>query len=493
MLNIEKRKLLRYIILYSAVTLLIITFFIIHLQFTDLSKAYLVILVMAAFFAFTELIDKSVGIFIITLSIMLELMRLSYGPPEDPIDAILFIILLIALTVFLNTVKNLRTLLLDNTSEREKHFRSLVNFSPQPIILKNNKGEVIFTSDTIKELLGLKNNLPAGESIEQIIHPEHIKDHQDFMSSVLDKPYEKQTIELRMKKNDNWIWVRNDSVNLLKHKNIRAVVSSIQDITFQKEIDREKADIIIQEKNARNIAENAVRQRDEFLAIASHELKTPLTTILLQLQATLRRILTQSLADFSGSELLNSLQIAENQSHRLTGLINDLLNVSIASSGKLSLNKELVNLGRLTESLIHRYEREISLSGSNVELVLKNANITGEWDPIRIEQALSNLLLNALKYSNGENVRVVVTNDEAWGMVSIIDSGKGIAEKFHDSLFEPFKRLSVDKKTEGLGVGLFIAKQIALSHGGDIDLKSKVGKGSTFTLKLPLKQNGLRA
>src|SRR5690606_22322822 len=119
---------------------------------------------------------------------------------------------------------------------------------------------------------------------------------------------------------------------------------SLQDVTHQKNVDFQKAELLKNEKSARAAAERAVRDRDEFLSIASHELKTPLTTVLLQLQATLRKISTQSLADFSGRDLLDSLQIAEKQSQSLSTLIKDLLNVSLSASGRLTLTPERVNL-----------------------------------------------------------------------------------------------------------------------------------------------------
>lgn len=375
--------------------------------------------------------------------------------------------------------------------KREKHFRGLADSSLHPFILKNAKGQIIFASESIKAVLGLKNNIRKGSKLADHVHPEDKAAHASFLDQVLRVPSEKRTIEVRIRQESDpqksdWTWIRIDSINLLDHPDINAVVSTLQDISFQKEIDKEKAEIIRQEKGARSLAEKAIRDRDEFLAIASHELKTPLTTVLLQLQSTLRKISTQSLTDFSGADLLKSLQIAENQGQRLSVLIKDLLNVSVASAGKLGLDAERVDLVSLVRTLLLKYEQEIKISGSKVEFNIRAEDVVGYWDPVRIEQAISNIFLNALKYSDKKTIKVGVSKSDGWAKVRIVDKGEGIAKEYQELIFEPFKRANGGQGPEGLGVGLFIAKQIATAHGGNITLSSTPGKGAAFTLRLPL-------
>src|SRR3989338_10930519 len=148
-----------------------------------------------------------------------------------------------------------------------------------------------------------------------------IRQDKKYYQSVIRHPDTPMFIEMRMiQKDGTVIWLRNDTMNMLHDEETSAIIASFQDITEQKKHDEERLEIIKSEKSARNVAERAVRARDEFLSIASHELKTPLTTILLQLQATLRRIMTQSLVRFSGEKLAKSLTIAEQQSHRFETL-----------------------------------------------------------------------------------------------------------------------------------------------------------------------------
>lgn len=436
----------------------------------------LLLLELMIFFGLSELGEGRASIFALSLAVVLFLLSGSYS-----------LALLGVLTgIYYFLIKALRQRRLEKTSARERYFRTLLNLSLKPLIIKDNKGRVLFSSESIKELLGLKTNLPAGTDMSQFIHPEDLVLYNYFLGQIVSSPNKKKSIEFRMKKGNSWIWVRNDSVNLLKHKDIKAVVSSVQDITTQKDTDTQRAILLEKEKNAREIAEKAVRDRDEFLSIASHELKTPLTTIVLQLQATLRKILTQSLADFSGKDLVGSLQIAEKQSQSLSTLIKDLLNVSLASSGRLTLNKEAVNLAEVVGSLSQKYEEEIKLSKSRVETHVKEPEIIGHWDPVRIEQAVNNLLMNALKYGRGEKITLTAGKDGQYAIFQIEDRGVGIAKVHLNEIFEPFRRANGNSSVKGLGVGLFITRQIARAHGGELNVLSKVGHGSIFTLRLPI-------
>lgn len=464
-------------LLYLGVSLLEVFLFFLQVNLTSgMDLLFLIIFVMVFFFV-AEIVSHKAGVFAASLAISMQLFESNY----------LLVLMLVLLLVYYFLVKNLRRRKLEKVTAREKYFRNLVHYSLLPLILKNEKGEIIFTSESIKDFLGFRDNHLRGKLLDEFIHPDDIYAHKQFLANVIKQPYEKKAIELRIKKDTSgWIWIRNESINLLKHKYIKAIVSSIQDITFQKELDREKIDIIKQEKTARELAEKAIRDRDQFLSIASHELKTPLTSVLLQLQATLRKISTQSLADFSGGELLTSLQIAEKQSQSLSTLIKDLLDVSVASTGKLILNKEKVDLSTFVPSIIEKYSEEIIISGCPVKIAIKSSNVVGNWDPIRIEQAISNLLTNALKYSQGKKIIISVKQQNGWGLIKIKDYGKGIPKEMQTTIFEPFKRVENGSGAKGLGVGLFIAKRIALAHQGELSVESEIGKGATFTLSLPL-------
>ncbi len=227
-----------------------------------------------------------------------------------------------------------------------------------------------------------------------------------------------------------------------------------------------------------------IRARDEFLSIASHELKTPLTSMLLQLNLTLNKIRHAPLAKFSVSDLMKTLENAEKQIEKLSKMISDLLNVSLITTGRLSLDKEKINLAETVRDALKNFEAEIKEKGYKVALEAKKP-VFGNFDKVRIEQVITNILSNALKYGEGNPIQVKVYNSSKNAKIEVRDQGQGIAPKQQKILFEKFLRATSSK--QGLGVGLYIANQIVRAHAGHIRIKSKLKKGSTFTVELPTK------
>ena len=246
--------------------------------------------------------------------------------------------------------------------------------------------------------------------------------------------------------------------------------------------------IIQEERKAKEEAQDAIRARDEFLSIASHELKTPLTTIILRIQSTLDSILNQSLANFSGEKLVYSLNIAHDQTRRLQNLIKDLLNFSLITTGKLELEVKEDNLTDLVKSVVSRFEDHLAIAGCSVKIEADDV-IKGLWDQVRLDQAISNLITNSIKYGEGSPIEITVKKDGNKALITISDKGIGIDPKLQKTIFERFKRGTADLKFQGLGVGLFIVKQIVEAHGGKIYVKSKLGEGSKFTIELPIRKH----
>ena len=256
--------------------------------------------------------------------------------------------------------------------------------------------------------------------------------------------------------------------------------------------DREKKTQETIEKLQKEIshANQDIALRDEFLSIASHELKTPLTTVVLHLQSTLHNIRNVSLSEFSVEHLLKVLQIMQNQTNRLSKMINDLLNISLITTHKLELELEDVDLSTLVHDVVEnfkikeKYQRE----GSKINVNIKNG-ILGTWDKLRLEQVLDNLISNALKYGNNNPIIVELERQNSTAIIKVIDQGIGIKPSEIEKIFSLFKRGDIEKDYKGLGIGLYIANHIITLHGGKIDLKSKPNNGSTFTIYLPIKNN----
>lgn len=228
-----------------------------------------------------------------------------------------------------------------------------------------------------------------------------------------------------------------------------------------------------------------IRARDEFLSIASHELKTPLTATLLKLQVALHNIKSTSLANFSVQNLMDMLLSSEQQTQRLSKMIGDLLNVSLMRTGRLELDIEKADLSQITKEVINGFAEKANKEAIAIRLT-SNGPVQGKFDKMRIEQVITNLLTNAMKYGNKKPIDVKVEKRNSHAKVSITDYGIGIPTKQKEKIFELFERGVRDGQKNGLGVGLYITNQIVSAHKGKLNVDSKEGKGSTFSLELPL-------
>lgn len=232
-------------------------------------------------------------------------------------------------------------------------------------------------------------------------------------------------------------------------------------------------------------AQEAIKTRDEFLSIASHELKTPLTSILLNLQFVLEKINTAKKGHLNIGQISNMLETSRKQTQRMTRLINDLSNVSLISTGKIDLEKDRVDLVELVQDVLKRFEQLIKREQVKIK-IQANTAVIGNWDRVRLEQVVANIVSNAIKYGNKKPITITVSKNKNEAIIQVKDCGMGIKKKDQGKIFDRFQRTTSAKKISGLGVGLYISNQIVLAHGGKITVESKEGKGSTFTILLPI-------
>lgn len=230
--------------------------------------------------------------------------------------------------------------------------------------------------------------------------------------------------------------------------------------------------------------ETAVKSRDEFLSLASHELKTPLTTLKLQNQLRRKTLEKQGIAPFTQEKLNKIIVDDERQVDRLTRLVDDMLDITRLNVGKLSLRKEACNLTDLTKDVIDRFMSQFE--ATKTEVTFEADDAIGNWDPHRIDQVVTNLITNALKYGPGKPLQIRIRNHSNKTLLEVQDHGKGIDPKDHDRIFQQFERAIHANEVSGLGLGLFIVKQIILAHGGKIWVESSLGEGSNFKVELPL-------
>jgi signal transduction histidine kinase len=227
-------------------------------------------------------------------------------------------------------------------------------------------------------------------------------------------------------------------------------------------------------------AVEGLQARDEFLSVAAHELRTPLTSLVLGVQTA------RELAASGGPVLLErALGLVEQQCLRLSQLVETLLDLSRIHVGQLELHRTSLNLLQLAREAVGRAAGAIRSSGS-VVTVSGDEDVVGPWDRLHLEQALTNLLANALKYGRGRPVEMVVSRAGGLARLSVIDHGIGIEAERQEEIFERFVRAVSARQYGGLGLGLYIARRAVEAHGGTLRVQSQAGQGSTFTLELPL-------
>lgn len=238
----------------------------------------------------------------------------------------------------------------------------------------------------------------------------------------------------------------------------------------------------VQERLAEQ-AQAAVQVRDEFLGVAAHELRTPLTSLTLQLQL-LRRTLARG-APPEPAKLEHGVATAERQTARLSQLVDSLLDISRLTGGRLVLHPEALDLAEVVREVAQRFEAE-SLANGVALRVDAPEPVPGRWDRLRLEQVLTNLLSNALKYGRGAPVDVHVRREgEGGARLEVHDRGIGISPEDVGRIFGRFERAVSSRHYGGLGLGLFITRQLVEALGGHITVDSVPQQGSTFTVTLP--------
>jgi PAS domain S-box-containing protein len=231
--------------------------------------------------------------------------------------------------------------------------------------------------------------------------------------------------------------------------------------------------------------EAAVKSRDDFLSIASHELKTPLTSLKLQTQIRKRTLAKEGGDPIPADRLRRMFEDDEKQILRLTRLVDDMLDITRIASGKLTLQPEPVDLRALVLDVVKRFAVQAAAAGCVVE-VDAETDVVGRWDSYRLEQVFINLLTNAMKYGAGKPIRVSLSTRDATAVLSVHDEGVGIAPEDQERIFGQFERATSANEVSGLGLGLYIVRQIVAAHGGTIGVTSSPGRGSTFTVELPV-------
>lgn len=263
------------------------------------------------------------------------------------------------------------------------------------------------------------------------------------------------------------------------------------DLEFAGEISRlispfiEKARLVSELRKNEEILHEAIESRDIFLSICSHELKTPVQSLKLLSQISLRQ-LRRGTFPISEQNVTATFQKFSAQVDRLANLIEDMLDISRMESGNFVFRKDYFSLTKLMQDVLEKYEAHFSELSIPFTYEIEE-EIVVNGDIVRIEQVIQNIINNAIKYGRLQPVHVTLKKAGTSAVIRVKDNGTGIPESFLDKIFHRFERVGQDSNITGLGLGLYICKTIVDSHQGVIQVKSEEDVGSTFSVYLPLK------
>nr|WP_240672402.1 GAF domain-containing sensor histidine kinase [Corallococcus coralloides] len=254
-----------------------------------------------------------------------------------------------------------------------------------------------------------------------------------------------------------------------------------EELTLTEELGR-RAAFAIDNAQLYCSAQESIRARDEFLSIASHELKTPLTSMRLRVQQ-MESVLLMGARPMSSERVTRMLEVFQDQLQRLSNLADHLLDVSRVQEKRLDLRMEEIDLVTVARHMAGHVAEPLQKAGCDFELVAPEP-VWGRWDRLRMEQIMLNLLTNAMKYGAGRPIRMEVAKHAGRAWLIVEDHGMGIPVESQARIFERFERAS-SLNYGGLGLGLFITRRIVEAHGGSIRVESEPGHGARFIVELP--------
>jgi PAS domain S-box-containing protein len=346
------------------------------------------------------------------------------------------------------------------------------------LIIDRVGGRIVYVNRVAEELFGYERSELIARPVEQLL-PARFRDaHEKHRAEYHAQPRTRPMaigLELFAVKKGGEEFPVEISLSPLTDGGRTYAVTAIRDATERKAIER-RANLFRQ-------AKEELRERDAFLSIVSHELRTPVAALQLRLEM-LHRAADRSAQGPLPRQHVESMGMLERLTRRISLLVTGLLDVSRLRMGPLELKVEDVDLADVARQVVDLMREEFTRSGSRVVLD-SVAPIVGRWDRLRIEQVLTNLLVNAIKFGAGKRIEISVRGNIRSARLTVRDHGIGIAPQDQARVFGRFERASPADNLGGLGLGLFICRQIIKAHGGTIDIESAPGFGSKFTVELP--------
>jgi len=352
---------------------------------------------------------------------------------------------------------------------------SLLESVPDAMVIADEQGTILHVNAVAERLFGWPHADIVGQPIEILLPARFRGMHQVHRAGYHAAPRTRPMglgLDLSGLRRDGGEFAAEISLAPLAVDGRPCVIAAVRDVSERKRIE-DKARLWRK-------ARDEVRERDEFLSIASHELRTPVAALQLQLQMLQR-------AAHGSVELPRAvegkLDALERQTRRIGVLVGELLDVSRMRLGRLELAFEPGDLSELARETVLQLHDEIERSGSR--LLLDLAPTSGRFDRLRLEQVITNLLTNAAKFGRGKPITLHVAPDGERARIRVTDHGIGISTDDQSRVFERFERAVTSEHFGGLGLGLYIARQIVEAHGGEIRVESAPAAGTSFVVLLP--------
>ncbi len=354
----------------------------------------------------------------------------------------------------------------------EERYRHLLDVMPQSIWASDAEGRLTFWNRAGIDYLGHQPGPVTGESLWSALHPEDRGSVREAFEEgfARKEPFERQ-LRLRRASDGAYRW---HLARVVPERGsdgggeVTGWIATAIDIDDQ--------------KNAEQVLREAIGLREDFLSVASHELRTPLTSLRLEVE-NLLRFARRKAGDAAGDVIQRTERI-DVQAARLNHLIDELLDVSRIAAGRLELQIEEVDLVAVVDEVRTRLGDEARRRGCVLD-VRGQQRAVGAWDASRLDQVITNLLSNAIKYGAGKPIEITVdvTGDRA--VLAVHDHGLGISAEDQDRIFRRFERAASSRNYSGIGLGLWIVKQIVEALGGTVSVDSRPELGATFTVELP--------
>jgi PAS domain S-box-containing protein len=369
-------------------------------------------------------------------------------------------------------------------------FVELLDFLPDAVIVCDRAGTIRYANRTTAAQFGYEPGdlvgRPIGALMPDRVRARHALELDAYFANPRARPMG-AGLELTALRRDGHEFPVDIALAPLIHGADAFAIAVVRDLTERRALELRAKEL--------ETARQEIRHRDEILAIASHELRTPVGSMRLQttmLQRVAREAANELRAIHERTGLASTELTSigarvgklEGYTRRLGRLIEQLLDSAHVRYGTLPLKLEDVDLSELTREAVESIREEIERSGSEL-MVQAESPVLGRWDPIRIEQVIANLLLNAAKFGAGQPIEITVAAASSRASVSVRDHGSGIAPEDQRRIFEQFERAVAVGGAIGLGLGLYLSRQIVEAHGGVISVSSALGGGSTFTVDLP--------